>query len=246
MRWLLIRGLSRDAQHWGSFPQTFAEELGVEVQTIDPPGFGTQITRTSPSTIAEITNDIRDRANIQGDDWSILGISLGGMVTLDWVARYPNEFQRAVVINTSASNVARLYERAQPAFLRAIATAVIRRDIGKPERFERVVLGLSSNRPADELEEMGKQWAKWQHEATPSGASVLGQLRAATRFKLPTNITTPLLVLTATNDRLVSHRCSDEIARKLRAPIRTHPAAGHDLPNDDPTWIVDQVRDWTM
>ncbi|MDT5208399.1 MAG: hypothetical protein QOF67_814, partial [Mycobacterium sp.] len=130
MRWLLIRGLSRDARHWGSFPQTFAEELGVEVQTIDPPGFGTQITRTSPSTIAEITDDIRDRANIQGDDWSILGISLGGMVTLDWVARYPNEFERAVVINTSASDVAPLYARAQPAFLRAIATAVIRRDIG--------------------------------------------------------------------------------------------------------------------
>ena len=81
MRWLLIRGLSRDARHWGSFPQTFAEELGVEVQTIDPPGFGTQITRTSPSTIAKITNDIRDRATIQGDDWSILGISLGGMVS---------------------------------------------------------------------------------------------------------------------------------------------------------------------
>jgi pimeloyl-ACP methyl ester carboxylesterase len=103
MRWLLIRGLSRDARHWGPFPPTFAEGLGVEVQTIDPPGFGTQVTRTSPSSIAEITNDIRDRANIQGDDWSILGISLGGMVTLDWVARYPNEFQRAVVINTSAS-----------------------------------------------------------------------------------------------------------------------------------------------
>ncbi len=95
MRWLLIRGLSRDARHWGSFPQTFAEELGVEVKTIDPPGFGTQIARTSPSTIAEITDDIRDRANIGGDDWSILGISLGGMVTLDWIARYPNDFQRA-------------------------------------------------------------------------------------------------------------------------------------------------------
>jgi pimeloyl-ACP methyl ester carboxylesterase len=124
--------------------------------------------------------------------------------------------------------------------VRAIATAVIRRDIGKPERFE-----LSSNRPADELVELGKQWARWQYDATPTRASVLGQFRAATRFKLPTNITTPLLVLTAAKDRLVSHRCSDEIAAKLRAPIRTHPTAGHDLPNDDPTWIVDQVRDWT-
>jgi pimeloyl-ACP methyl ester carboxylesterase len=245
MRWLLIRGLSRDARHWGSFPQTFAKELGVEVQTIDPPGFGTQIARTSPSTIAEITDDIRDRANIHGEDWSILGISLGGMVTLDWLARYPNDFQRAVVINTSASNVGPPHARARPAFMSAIATAVIRRDIGKPDRFERVVLELSSNRPKEDLEELGTQWAKWQHEAPPSRASVLGQLRAATRFKLPTNIATPLLVLTATNDRLVSHRCSDEIARKLRAPIRTHRTAGHDLPNDDPTWIVDQVRDWT-
>jgi pimeloyl-ACP methyl ester carboxylesterase len=226
MRWLLIRGLSRDARHWGSFPQTFAEELGVEVQTIDPPGFGTQITRTSPSTIAKITDDIRDRATIQGGDWSILGISLGGMVTPRLGCPIPER------VSTCS--------RDQHLGIQCGAAARTRtagvhegdrdgghpRDIGKPERFERVVLGLSSNRPADELEEPGKQSAKWQHEATPSRASVLGQPRAATRFKLPTNITTPLLVLTATNDQLVSHRCSDEIARKLRAPIRTHPAAG--------------------
>ena len=81
MRWLFdAAGLSRDARRWGSFPQAFAKKLGVEVQRSGPaPGFGTPMTRTSPSAIAEITNDIRDRANVQGDDWSLVGDSVDGI-----------------------------------------------------------------------------------------------------------------------------------------------------------------------
>ncbi|WP_194814662.1 alpha/beta fold hydrolase [Nocardia sp. XZ_19_385] len=246
MKWLLIRGLTRDARHWGDFPEKFAAAMNTEVHTIDPPGFGSQHHRTSPARIAAITDDIRARfGELRGaEKWSIMGISLGGMVTLDWIARYPGEFERAVVINSSAGNTATLWDRAQPAFLTRLFRSVARGELGDPDKFERTVLGISSNKPDAELDSLGKQWAQWQREAAPSRASKLNQLRAGITFRMTPTTTTPMLVITSTGDRLVSHKCSVAIATKTGAPLRVHPTSGHDLPTDEPQWLIDQVVDW--
>ncbi|MEV0245942.1 alpha/beta hydrolase [Nocardia sp. NPDC050712] len=246
MKWLLIRGLTRDARHWGEFPEKFAAATGTEVRTIDPPGFGSQHHRTSPTTIAAITDDIRTRfAEFRGaDDWSLFGISLGGMVTLDWIARHPGEFTRAVVINSSAGNTATLRDRVQPAFLGTVLRSIARGELGNPDRFERAVLGISSNKPPADLDPLGAQWARWQREATPSRASRLNQVRAGITFRMTPTTTTPLLVVTTTGDRLVSHKCSAAIATRTGAPLRVHPTSGHDIATDEPDWLIDQVLDW--
>jgi pimeloyl-ACP methyl ester carboxylesterase len=53
-----------------------------------------------------------------------------------------------------------------------------------------------------------------------------------------------MLVLASLGDRLVSPGCSRRIASRWALPIRLHPTAGHDLPLDDPEWVVQQVLGW--
>lgn len=243
MNWLLLRGFTRDQRYWGEFPDRMSEAVGSRVVTIDPPGFGSEVDRPSPTTIAGITDDIRARFSAQrGDDaWAILEISLGGMITLDWCARHPEDFQRAVVINTTASDVASLRHRLNPGAALDLILAAFR----SPAAVERAALASASNRPSDQLDVIAEQWSRLQSDCHPSLANVRRQGIAAMRFKLPAAPNAPLLVLNSRGDRFVSHRSSDEIARRLGVPIRIHYTAGHDLPLDDPDWVCEQITTWS-
>ena len=48
----------------------------------------------------------------------------------------------------------------------------------------------------------------------------------------------PLTVLASNGDRLCSPIASRRLAARLGAPLHVHPTAGHDLPLDDPDWVI--------
>lgn len=237
--WLLLRGLTRDQRHWGTFHDELAARLGVRVVTIDPPGFGTQNGRVSPRSISAITDDLRGRFDRGDDPWSLLGISLGGMLAMNWVNRYPEDFERCVVVNTGAPAVFRPHQM-QFGLMSLIAGKRFR----SLDAHEAAALKLTSNRPPDQLAELSTTWAQYQRDAAPLDASVLAQVAAAATFRLPTRIPVPLLVLASKGDRLADHHMSERIATRFDAPLRLHPDAGHDLTLDDSPWVCDQITNW--
>lgn len=244
-RWLLVRGFSREQRHWGSFPDTFATALGVEVTCLDAPGFGDQFRRRSPRSAAGIAEDIRDRLGpIRGDaddaEWSILGISLGGIVAQAWCARHPDDFARCVLVNTAGGALSARYQRTRLSTARSLAATRWR----VPEARERGLLAVSSNRTDSGLDDLARRYAGWLSECPPHPASLIGQSLAAVTFRAPRRLPIPTLVLASTADRLLSYRCSEQLARRYDAPLRLHDTAGHDLPLDDPDWVSDQVRAW--
>ncbi len=241
MNWLLLRGLSREQRHWGAFPVLLSGAVGGEVLCLDAPGFGTEHERLSPRTVSEITDDVRGRwLRGQGDgSWAVLGISLGGMVALDWVDRYPSDFKRCVVINTSSSDAPILQRFRLP----GVRSALLR-GFRSAEANERAVLAISSNRTDLNRDTITLQWAAWAAERPPRGSSVTNQVAAAIRFGAPAALSVPLLVLGSRGDRLVSNRCSQRIAARLNATLLLHDSAGHDLPLDDPDWTCEQIAAW--
>jgi pimeloyl-ACP methyl ester carboxylesterase len=82
--------------------------------------------------------------------------------------------------------------------------------------------------------------------ARPVGvANALRQLVAAARFQAPLAAPVPTLLLTSAGDRLADPRCSADIARRWACPLVVHSEAGHDLPLDDPAWVVQEVKAWS-
>jgi alpha-beta hydrolase superfamily lysophospholipase len=239
---LLLRGLTREQRHWHQFPDMLAQTLGIRVACLDLPGFGSEHRRRSPASIGAITDDLRGRfAALRGDGrWSVLGISLGGMVALDWCARNAADFERCVVINSSSR-----LSPARDRFRRAVLPSVLSSLVGDAVAHERAVLRISSN-GTDELdnERIVALHAGWRVERPYALRSAVAQMVAATRFRLPTPVPVPVLVLSSTADRLVSHACSQRIARALGAPLHLHDGAGHELTLDAPDWTCQKIAEW--
>lgn len=235
--WVLLRGLSREQRHWHDTPTGLAEQLGAKVMTVDLPGFGTERDRTSPSSVSAITDDVRDRVD-SSEPIGLVGMSLGGMVVLDWASRFPHDIARAVTVNTS-SGVSPAWRRFRPGGLRTIMS----RPFSTRVR-ERASIRVTSNRPLHEINHVLDMHTEWAEESPPTSASLAAQMRAASTFQLPAHVDVPLLVLASGGDRLVDWRCSAVIADRLGAPLYLHPDGGHDLTLDASPWVIDQIATW--
>lgn len=246
MNWLFLRGLAREQRHWSTFPQSFAKHFTPDrVQCLDLPGFGTEGTVVSPQSVRGITDAVRERwlqsgRNQSAGDWAILGMSLGGMVSMDWVDRYPEDFRRIVLLNSSAANLSFPWERLNWKLIPTVFKAATQRD---PQMRERAILMLTSALPRERLDELAREWAAF---AAPSGAhqkkNAFRQLTAAVTFQAPDRLAVPGLVLSSLRDRFTSVKCSYALARHFGFYQAIHPSAGHDLSLDDPDWVMEQIR----
>jgi pimeloyl-ACP methyl ester carboxylesterase len=171
--------------------------------------------------------------------YHLLGLSLGGMVCLDWASRYPGEVAACVVLNTSLRPFSAFYERIRPSNYAALLRVLFERDVGARET---AIFRLTSSgvlKPG-----IVSAWTRYAQEQPMSRGNALRQLVAAARYRAPAAPRVPVLVLASAGDRLVDPGCSGSLARRWNAPIVVHPSAGHDLPLDDGPWVAAEVKRW--
>ena len=240
-RWILLRGLARESGHWGDFPERMATELGVEVRAIDLPGTGEYRGVVSPITLSGIVDFVRARAREQSPPpYHLLTVSLGAMVACEWMRLYSEEIAGTVAINTSAANLSAFYDRLRwqvwSRFFKLLSIAA-------PRDREREIIELLINDPA----QRARAWPLWTKLATerPIGfRTFANQLWSAGRGRVALPTGARGLVLNGLGDRLVDPSCSTVLAEVTGWPIKRHPWAGHDLPWDDPEWVISRVREW--
>lgn len=245
MKLILLRGLARESAHWGDFSSSLAASIAEVygdhfiVETPDLLGCGIHFTEQTPLTIHELTDAVRrDLANSPHSEkgYILVGLSMGGMLALDWAQRYPQEVKALCLINSSLGNHPlhwRLKLRAWPHVIRCLWESVNAR--------ERNFLCLVSNN-SEARQHHQKLWLSIQAQRPVTRATILRMLIAARRFcvhQFPH--ATPGLVLASRADRLVSFRCSQHIAKASKWPIVLHPSAGHDLPMDDADWTQQHI-----
>jgi pimeloyl-ACP methyl ester carboxylesterase len=239
--WVLLRGLTRETRHWGNFGDRLSARLdGARVVAIDLPGNGLLNGERSPSDVGAMVQACRTQLARQGvpGPWSLLAMSLGAMVALRWSHACPKEIARVAVINTSAGGSGPFWERMRPANYPRLAAMLV----ASPAQRERHVLAMTANAQHPDAV---AQWTALAQSRPVSAPNALRQLVAAGRFRAPgTAPNVPLLMLASANDGLVSHRCSARMADEWGVPLKLHPWAGHDLPLDDPAWVIEQVAQW--
>lgn len=246
MNIFLLRGLVREKKHWGDFldkiQKTFPE---AKIYTPEIQGVGEYYNVTSPSTLEELVDFMRSqfKDQIEQSDQNILvAMSLGGMIARCWMEKYPTDFKKSVLINTSFRKLSCTFKRIRPmaalAFIRLfLTTNTSLRELG--------ILRLVSNSPEEKLQKILPSWIDIQRKRPVKRQSFINQIKAALTYHPPLDKPqSDLLILAGADDRLCHCQCSIDVYKAWGGKLELHPYAGHDLPIDAPEWIVKQMKDW--
>ncbi len=244
--WVLLRGLMREARHWGEFPAQFQAAIGAaQLVTLDFPGNGNLHAQASMRSVEEMADHCRHQLSQRGyrPPYRVLALSLGAMVAVDWSQRYPDEIDNMVLINTSLAPYNPFYQRLRPSNYPALITALLH---GSTAQRESLILRLTSKQSATaQAPALLQQWVGYAHACPISRANILRQLLAAIRYRAARHPPPmPVLLLAGAQDQLVNPQCSLNIAQKWGCALALHPTAGHDLPLDDGAWVALKITEF--
>jgi pimeloyl-ACP methyl ester carboxylesterase len=244
-QWILLRGLTRETAHWGGLVADLQRALPDDaVLAVDLPGNGHWHHRPSPATVQGMMQACRADLAARGltPPYHLLAMSLGAMVAVEWACAAPEEVASGVLVNTSLRPFSPFYHRLRPHNYGALLRLVLWPRA--PEAVEQQVLAMTSNLAAERAPVLA-HWAAVRGQRPVSALNALRQLLAAARYRAPAQAPRPpLLLLASRDDQLVSSACSQALAAAWNLPLVMHPFAGHDLPLDDPAWVVAQVQQW--
>lgn len=243
--WILLRGLTREGGHWGGFVADVRQAFpDGRVLALDLPGNGLLHQVVSPTTVQQMVQACRAALTARGlqPPFHVLAMSLGAMVAAEWARSAPTEIAGCVLINTSLRPFSPFYQRLRPVNYAAVLRCAW--PWSTPEATEQLVLRMTSQL-AQAPQAVVADWVALRRLRPVSAVNALRQLLAAMRYHAPAAAPVRrMLLLASRQDRLVSSQCSEAIASAWGAPLRMHPLAGHDLPLDDPAWVLEQVRAW--
>ena len=247
MVWIFLRGLTRETAHWGSFPDEFRQNLpAAQVISLDLPGNGRIYQDTSPLSIGVMVSFCRIELSLRKvkPPYFLLAMSLGAMVATEWSYRFPEEIAGCVLINTSFQAFSPFYRRLRPRnYLALVKLALLTTD---PGDVERVILRLTS-REASKRAGVIPAWIEARVDRPVTAINALRQLLAALRYSArAAPPATALLILCSEHDGLVHFSCSQAIASSWNCALGLHPSAGHDIPLDDPAWVIERVQRWLL
>ena len=243
--WVLLRGLTREAGHWGDFASALQTGIGAgRVLVLDLPGNGALYQLQSPLTVSGMVAHARSQLRTLGlaPPYRVLAMSLGAMVATEWARQAPQEVEACVLISTSMRPFSAFHQRLRPStwapLLRLLLTGASAMD------WETTVLRLTSQLRQDDAQVLA-HWLNLRAQHPVSATNALRQLLAAARYSGPLRAPVPrTLLLAGERDALVDVACSKAMAARWGCALRLHPQGGHDLPLDDADWVIAQLKDW--
>ncbi len=242
--WIFLRGLTREARHWGDLPGRWSAHGLGQPMPIDLPGNGSSRHLHVPANVRGMTEAVRGMARASGQNgpWHILAMSLGAMVATDWAQAWPDEVAGLVLINTSMRPFSTAMQRLRPQNWAAVAGMA--HHWHDRARCERTIHRLTCER-LDTRDADLARWVEIGQDAPVTRDAAWRQLLAAARFSAQGGAPAcPTLIVSSNADRLVNPSCSAQLATAWRASHvqhHRHTWAGHDLPHDDASWLCATV-----
>jgi pimeloyl-ACP methyl ester carboxylesterase len=238
--WILLRGLCRESRHWGQFATTMQQRLpDTRVSCIDLPGNGTRYKHLTPTSVSELIDDLHRRHRPEQPVY-LLGLSTGGIIAYHWMQEYPDDLQGIVMVNSSLSPWNKPHMRLQPGAMPKLFRAMLSSGYKREEAIYDLTCTEQSHR-----EETLSFWQMYQLEYPVSFSNFRYQLQLAMKCGgQPYPPKKPLLLASSAKDQLVNPRCSQQLAEAWNMPHIQHADAGHDLPHDQPEWLIQQISQW--
>lgn len=239
---LLLRGLTRESRHWGNFPELLKKQYpSSEMILLDLPGAGVSYKEKAPLSVKEMVLKLRTQVNpefLEKGQIVMVGVSLGGMISMKWAELFPQDLDSIVVVNSSAGCISPVWKRIKPTGLATLIYGVLR-----PEKQHEIIFNRVC-RKKENRDHLISLWKKIHSENPVSVDNAKRQIIAAALFSLKKPLSVKGLVVTSMGDDLVNSECSKGLARFLNYPLEIHPWAGHELPDDDPEWVLEKVKNF--
>ncbi|QDK38273.1 alpha/beta hydrolase [Bdellovibrio sp. NC01] len=239
-RWILLRGLARGRGHWGSFATEIQKKFpNDQFEFLDLKGNGERFAEKSPLTVAEFVKDLRERSQFVKEKvpFKVLSVSLGAMITVEWMRQYPHEIEKAFLVCTSSSSFSPFYDRFMLHNYLPSLSLTFAKD---PARWEKTILGMVVNNHERREAEMPAM-IEYSRENPMQVLNVVRQLKAAASYSFPKEAPGDIQLIGSHGDRLVNPSCTPNIAQAWNLKAAMHPWAGHDIPVDDPKWLLEHL-----
>jgi pimeloyl-ACP methyl ester carboxylesterase len=239
----LIRGLSRESGHWGEFLTFLQKEMPrAELRLLDLPGSGVHNKKRSPLSVSKIVDFLRKENNLNTNDLNIVvASSLGGMVAMEWVSKYPDDFDGIVTMNSSfneiCSNSERVKSTIRPELFKAMFYTRLRNR-------EKAILKINSNK-IDHGNKVLNRWIDIQKKRRMTRWNIVSQAFAGIRYT-PKQVALhiPLLMLGSKMDKMVCMECIEKSHKVFGGQLVWHETAGHCIPLDEPEWVTQEIHKW--
>lgn len=241
---IMIRGLGRWSEHWVGFDKRLAEHW--KVITFDSRGLGRTTTPLLPwNTMTDLAADIALILRTERiDSAHVVGTSLGGMIALEFAAKFPQMAKSVTAINSSVgrSGHRRLSWGASHALMRAAKTG----DKMYPE-LARVLLATSA--PQELVQMLAKDWQEVDKKYSLPIAIVTQQLLVAMRWRHITRVAQalqcPVQIVSADEDQFVPRGNSLFLANRIPGALFTKiPNSGHETHVDQPEALEKALSDF--
>lgn len=241
---VLLRGLIREKRHWNDIPERLQAKIPeANLIFLDLPGAGERYKEKFPVNIKSLISDLHNKLEQKATskERAIVGISLGGMITFNWIKNYPLDFQKSIIINSSARNLSPIHKRFNLKEYERLKDIVLSME---PSERERVIIDLTCNCIGEEdRERISKKYGDFYTEYPMSKANVIRQLLVGAKMKAP-KFEHNMLICSGEKDNLVSSECSKALAKFYNAKTHFHSEAGHDLSLDCPDWLCDNIANF--
>lgn len=240
MEIVLLRGLIREKRHWNDFPKALSKLLpDAKITQIEYPSAGIRHREKFPLNIKKLVDDLRSQLEEKNGARILVAISLGGMVALNWSKIFPNDFDKLVIINSSARNLSLPHERMNIKEWKKIFNI-----LKTKSEFEKelAILEFTTNKLSlDQKNKIATQYASYAKECPITLQNLLRQLALATSLKAP-KMNRDILFCVGDKDLLARPSCSKKMSDFYGSELRIAKDAGHDLSLDAPNWLAAEIR----
>ncbi len=234
----MIRGLFREKRHWGDFPEILASYLtDCNIHCVEIPGTGELNQLKTPASISGMLEAVRPQVPAR-PPYVVIGLSMGGMIALQWAKRYPNDIQAVICINTSNAAFSAFYERLKPENYWTIVKALWQ----NIHQRESNILKMVSNRKIKQ--QTLNDWISYAQQYPVSKLNFLRQLFSASRFRMHTAPDSRLLFITSSKDQLVNSHSQSAMAKQWHANEIVNEEDGHDIALDNPLWLSQVIAEF--
>lgn len=241
---VILRGLGRTMRHWFGYDKFLAEHF--RVITMDLRGIGaTTLPLNLTDGMTTLASDVIRVLDAESVNKAhILGVSLGGMVSLATGLQYPERCHSLITINTSIAG-----QRT----LRITPKALVTLRHGLSGNLEKLNRSLADLLTGDlcSVEEREK-FAEMMHEVAEEqglfALTTIRQLLMAARFRIKKHLPqlkVPTLLLYGTHDKFVPNINTRKLYQLLpHARLVPLAGAGHEPTLDHPELLREVLINW--